>query len=95
MSVSELAPRHCSALPPFYEQSPGVWVCRHPQWLESSRYATWLGCGTDTPMPTEAMWTAVEYCPICGETRQRAIPPNEQSHRSLPGASDASKGGSE
>lgn len=79
MSVSELAPRHCSALPPFYEQSPGIWVCRHPLWIESSRYATWLGCETGSTMPPDVLWTAVEYCPTCGETRQRTITPNDQA----------------
>ena len=58
------------------EQSPAIWVCRHPQWIESSRCATWSGCDTGTPMPPDVMWTAIEYCPLCGETRQRPIQMN-------------------
>jgi len=59
------------------EQTPGIWVCRHPQWIEESRCATWSGCDTGTPMPPDVMWTVLEYCPICGETRQRPVQMND------------------
>ncbi len=55
-----------------------VWECHH-QWLESSRYGTWVGCETGSLMPPDVTWTAIEYCQICGETRQRLIPPNNNA----------------
>ncbi len=51
------------------------WACPH-LWLESSQYVAWIGGSTDTPMPPEVTWTVVEFCQICGETRERVIPPN-------------------
>ena len=60
----------------FWSGYQDMWVCQHPVWLESSRQLSWASGNSGDSPPEGLNMTALEYCQICGQTRERIVSPS-------------------